>query len=307
MNPPAPPALPPRLPSLDGLLAFEACARLASLERAAEALNISASAVSKRITALEELLGTPLLMRSAKPLAPSAAGKEYLAQLRPVLAALAALPLHQRSSQRRERLRITAPPTFARQILVPALPSFGVAWPAVELELVLSIPFLDETAPEADIEIRNGGSDARSPEGQVLLIDHVTPMAAPALLARLPPISTPAELRHAPLLRTPLEPWTPWLRAASLDWPEPDQGTRFVDLGLTLEAAVCAQGVALGRPSLAAPYLHSGALVRLFPLSVPASKHYTLIPHSDSPAATAFAAWLHGICARLAEQTSGAA
>lgn len=300
MNPPLPT---PRLPSLDGLLAFEACARLGSIERAAEALNISASAVSKRISALEELLGTLLLMRSTKPLALTAAGKEYLAQLRPILVALAALPLHQRGSQQRERLRITAPPTFARQILVPALPGFGAAWPQVELELVLSIPFLDETAPEADIEIRNG----EAAEGQVLLIDQVTPMAAPDLLARLPAIGTPADLRHAPLLRTPLEPWTPWLRAAGLDWPEPDCGTRFVDLGLTLEAAVCGQGVALGRPSLAAASLRSGALIRLFALSVPARLHYALIPHSDAPAAVAFADWLHGHCRRLAEQSSDAA
>lgn len=294
----------PRLPSLDALLAFEAATRLASLERAAEALHISASAVSKRITALEELLGTPLLMRSAKPLAATPAGREYLEQLRPLLAALSALPLHQRPSQRRERLRITVPPTFARQILVPALPAFNAAWPEIELELVLSIPFLDEATPEADIEIRNGPVS----EGQVLLMDQVTPMAAPALLARLPPMLSPADLATAPLLRTPLEPWTPWLRAAGLDWPEPDQGTRFVDLGLTLEAAVCGQGVALGRPSLAAPYLRSGALQRLFVLSVPAAKHYGLLQHSDSPAAEAFAAWLRAHCqGLLAEKTSAPA
>lgn len=305
MNAPRP--RPPRLPSLDGLLAFEAAARLASLERAAEELHISASAVSKRISALEELLGAALLMRNAKPLALSAAGREYLAQLRPLLAGLAALPLHQRDSQSRERLRITSPPTFARQILVPALPHFEATWPELELELLLSVPFLDETAPQADVEIRNGDVN----EGQVLMRDQVTPMAAPALLARLPALRAPADLRAAPLLRTPLEPWTPWLRAAGLDWPEPDQGTRFVDLGLTLEAAVCGQGVALGRPSLAAPYLASGALRRLFPLSVPAAKHYGLLIHTESQAAEAFGAWLRGHCRELAppapENSSGAA
>ena len=298
MNPPS-----LRLPSIDGLLAFEASARLGSLERAADALNISASAVSKRISALEDLLGTPLLSRSAKPLALTAAGKEYLEQVRQALALLGAIPLHQRHHQRRERLRITTPPTFARQILVPALPAFGALRPEIELELVLSIPFLDEAAPAADIEIRNGSVS----EGQVLMVDPVTPMAAPALLARLPPIDAPADLRHAPLLRTPLEPWLPWLRAAGLDWPEPDEGTRFVDLGMTLEAAVCGQGIALGRPSLAAPYLRSGALKRLFPLCVPATQQYGLILHSDSPAAQAFADWLRAHCRQLLhEESSGA-
>lgn len=292
-----------RFPSIEALRAFEAAARLGSLERAAEALCISASAVSKRLTALEELLGTPLLMRAGKQLSPSPAGKEYLQQVRGVLVALAAMPLHQRATQRQQRLRITVPPTFARQILVPALPGFSAAHPELELELVLSIPFLEETAPEADVEIRN----AELTEGQVLLMDRVTPMAAPALLAGLPAMTTPADLAAAPLLRTPLQPWAPWLRAAGLDWPEPSRGTRFVDLGLTLEAAVCGQGVALARPSLALPYLRSGALVRPFPLSVPADKPYGLLQHSDSAAAEAFAAWLHAHCRRLAEEISALA
>jgi LysR family transcriptional regulator, glycine cleavage system transcriptional activator len=41
-------------------------------------------------------------------------------------------------------------------------------------------------------------------------------------------------------------------------------GPKFVDLGLTLEAAVNGQGVALARPSLARRWLERGALVPLF-------------------------------------------
>lgn len=296
----SPPASDLRFPSIDGLRAFEATARLGSLERAAEELCVSASAVSKRISTLEELLGLTLLMRTAKPLALSAAGKEYLEQVRAALALLAAVPLHQRSAQRLERLRVTVPPTFARQILVPALPAFSAAHPELELELVLSIPYLDETSPPADVEVRHGDMA----EAQVLLRDVVTPMAAPSLLARMPALRRPADLQDWPLLRTPLEPWTPWLRAAGLAWPEPASGTRFVDLGLTLEAAVCGQGVALGRPTLAGPYLHSGALQRLFPLSVPAAKCYGLLQHSGTPAAAQFGSWLRSHCQQLQEQVS---
>lgn len=289
-----------RFPSIDGLRAFEAAARLGSLERAAEQLCISASAVSKRISTLEELLGVSLLLRSTKPLTLTAAGKEYLPQLRAALELLAAIPLHQRAVQKVERLRIAAPPTFARQILVPALPGFTAMHPEVELELLLSTPFLDEAAPEAEVEIGNSAGA----EGLVLMLDQVTPMASPALLERLKnegkPLREPADLRHAPLLRTPIEPWTPWLRTAGLDWPEPSHGTRFVDLGLTLEAAACGQGVALGRPSLAAAWLKSGALLRLFELSVPAQAPYVLRVHGDGAGAKAFASWLAAHCAASA-------
>ncbi|OWQ88678.1 LysR family transcriptional regulator [Roseateles aquatilis] len=280
-----------RLPSIDGLLAFEAAARLGSLERAAAALHVSASAVGKRIATLEERLGQPLLTRN--PLRLTAAGKEYLGQVRAALSLLAAVPLHRREQQRLTRLSISSPPTFARQVLVPALPGFQEAHPDIELELLLSTPYLDQPAPAAEVEIFAG---AIPKGGEVLLDDVVTPMAAPSLLARLPAMRRPADLIQAPLLRTPLQPWEPWLRASGLDWPEPAQGTRFVDLGLTLEAAACGQGVALARPSLAATYLRGGALKRLFDLAVPAAWPYALVRHVDSDAARAFSRWLIRHC-----------
>jgi DNA-binding transcriptional LysR family regulator len=285
-----------RLPSIDGLRAFEAAARLGTFERAAEELAITASAVSKRVATLEELLGTGLLVRTGKSLALTAAGKEYLAQVRAALGLLAAMPLHQRRAQHRERLRVTAPPTFARQILVPQLERYTRTHPHVELELLLSIPYLDTAAPDCDVEIRAG--EGGLPGTRVLLDDRVLPVAAPNLIERLKPLRTPADLAGAPLLRTPLEPWTPWLRAAGLDWPEPDAGPRLVDLGLTLEAAVSGQGVALARPTLARHWLDSGTLRPLFPITAPAAHPYPVRSRDDSPAAGAFVAWLDDVCAR---------
>ncbi|WP_416761928.1 LysR family transcriptional regulator [Roseateles sp. So40a] len=287
-----------RLPSIDGLLAFEAAARLGSLERAADALHISASAVGKRIATLEERLGQPLLTR--QPLRLTAAGKEYLGQVQTALSLLAAVPLHQREQQGLTRLSISSPPTFARQVLVPALPGFAAAHPDVELELLLSTPYLDQPAPPAEVEIFAGEIPAG---GVVLLDDVVAPMAAPALLARLGTIESPADLASAPLLRTPLQPWSPWLRAAGLDWPEPASGTRFVDLGLTLEAAACGQGIVLGRPSLAATYLRGGSLKRLFDLAVPAAMPYGLVRHGDGEAARVFSGWLARHCESLSAGT----
>lgn len=286
-----------RLPSIDGLRAFEAAARHGSFERAADELSVTASAVSKRVSTVEDLLGTPLFTRGAKALVLTPTGKEYLAQVSGALGLLAAMPLHRLASQRRTRLRITTPPTFARQILVPRLERFTTAHPEIELEVLLSIPYLDRGASEsdADIEVRHGAGDA------VLMHDRIWPVAAPSLLARLPALRVPADLARAPLLRSPIEPWTPWFVAAGLDWPEPSQGPRFVDLGLTLEAAVSAQGVALARPSLARSWLASGALVALpFGVSAVPATQYHLMPHAGDGAAALFAGWLAEVCAQAA-------
>lgn len=281
-----------RFPSIDGLRAFEAAARLGSFERAAVELAVTASAVGKRVSKLEDLLGQPLFMRQGKALALTAGGREYLEQVRNALGLLAAMPQHRRTTQRLRRLRVSAPPTFARQILVPELSAFAQAHADIELEVVLSVPYLDLGAGTADVEVRAGAAQG----GQVLLDDRVLPMAAPALLQRLPPLRRPADLAAAPLLRTPIEPWTPWLHAAGLDWPEPARGPKLIDLGLTLEAAACGQGVVLGRPSLARPWLVSGQLQPLFGPFVRPPQLYFIAARNDLGAAQQFSDWLLGRC-----------
>lgn len=295
---------PVRLPSLDALLAFDAVARVGSFEGAAAELALTASAVAKRVAGLEDRLGAPLFVRQPpRGLALTPAGHEYLPQVREALALLRAIPLHQRAPARRERLRISSTPTFARQVLVPALPGFTAAHPLVELELTLSVPLLAEGDAGADAEIRHGAvPDEIAPE-QVLMQDRLTPLASPGLLARHGPVTAPADLLSLPLLRTPLQPWAPWFRAAGLaDAAEPDQGPRLVDLGLTLAAALAGQGVALARLSLARHELAEGRLVQPFALTVPAERHYALVCHRDSPAVQAFSRWLHGHCRTLAAE-----
>ena len=285
-----------RLPSLDGLRAVDAAARLGSFERAAEGLAITASAVAKRVAAVEGLLGTPLFLRNGRTLQPTPACLDYLPPVRAALALLAQMPQHQRPHARARRLRISAPPTFARLVLVPALEDFSRAHPGIDIEVVLSIPFLDNpahSAPQADVAVRHG--DAAALGGTVLMHDVVLPVAAPALLQRLGwagAATQPADLARAPLLRTPVEPWAPWFRAAGLPWPEPEQGPLLVDLGLTLEAALGGQGVALARPALARRWLGDGSLVPLFALSARPHHHYLHLPVAGGGAAADFARWL---------------
>ncbi|MGQ3050970.1 MAG: LysR substrate-binding domain-containing protein, partial [Roseateles sp.] len=88
------------------------------------------------------------------------------------------------------------------------------------------------------------------------------------------------------------------------DAPEPAEGPRFVDLGLTLAAAQAGQGVALARHSQARHELAEGRLVQPFALTVPAERHYGLVRHRASPAAEAFAGWLHAHCRAVEAENS---
>ncbi len=289
-----------RLPSIDALLAFEAAARWRSFDQCADELSITPSAVSKRITALEELLGARLFSRRGKAVTLTVAGKEYLDQVRGVLAQLSGIVQHQRDAQIAQRLRIVSTPTFARQVLVPHLGEFTHEWPGLDIEVVVAIPFLEIQTPEADVEVRFGAGNKGD---QRLLFEPVFAMASPDYLKRVGPLRKPADLKRAVLLRCPLEPWAPWFAAAGLGWGEPSgkqAGPKLVDLGLSAEAAAGGQGVALGRASLAAQWLDTGRLVRVCGnTAVEPVQGYWIQTVKASAQAQAFVRWLGSVCAAL--------
>jgi LysR family transcriptional regulator, glycine cleavage system transcriptional activator len=288
-----------RFPSIDALRAFDAAGRLGSFDKAAQELAITASALSKRISALEALLGAALFDRSSRAIALTAAGKEYAEQVRHALNALASIGLHARAEQSVRRVRLLSPPTFAREILMPRLKAFTDKFTDCEIEIVVAIPYLDRSTPEADVTVRFGPRDA----GEPLLFERVFAVAPPGF-AQKHRLRTPADLLRVhpevPRVRCPIEPWRAWFAALGIaDAPEPRSGIKVVDLGLMLEGAAYGHGVALARASLAARRLADGSLVRLFDASVASNEGYTLIVHHASAQALAFAHWLRAECAKL--------
>lgn len=299
-----------RFPSIDALRAFEAATRLGTFEKVASELAITASAVSKRVASLEQLIGTTLFDRSARHLTLTAAGKEYAEQVRAALNQLAAIGLHQRAAQSVPRLRILATPTFAREILVPRLKAFTDAHLDAEIEIVVAIPYLDVATPDADVTVSFGPRFAQGVSTRVasrsvaepLLFEPVFAVAAPALVKRYR-LKRPADLvresQRCPLLRCPLEPWAPWFAAAGIAATEPTHGVKLVDIGLTLEAAASGQGVALARRSLVARWLARGELQDVFAVRAEPRDGYSLSVQQASALALDFALWLRRECATL--------
>ena len=261
-----------RIPPIQCLLTFEALARLRSVTQAADELCVTPSAVSHRVRQLEQELGTKLFGRADFSL--TTEGSEYLSHVREGLTALAHFPSSTASSGRR-KLRIAVTPTFARSILMPRLKHFTDAYPEIDLTLQVSIPLLDVVAEDADLTIRYGTGRYADVEHRCILKDEVTPLASPAYIREHGPFNQVEDLVDERLLRSPLEPWRTWFAAHNLDWPEPAEGSSFNDVGLMCDAAAQSLGIALVRLHLGAPWLDSGALVRLFERNVPSPHaHY---------------------------------
>jgi len=263
-----------RLPSTQGLQAFEAVARLRSVNLAAEELSVTPSAVSHRIRQLESQLTLKFFVGSDFSL--SADGIAYLARVREAIAALQQVPGREPESQVR-RLRVAVTPTFSRQILLPRLALFRDAYPNIELMLQVTTPVRNMTAEEADIELRFGTGPFHDREFFQLLTDEISPVCSPTYLQRYGPFdgfATDAEVARAQLLRTPLEAWRTWFKACGIGLPEPAAGHQFHDLGLALDAAAEDFGVVLMHLKLGSAWLESGRLVRLSKASVPSPNAY---------------------------------
>jgi LysR family transcriptional regulator, glycine cleavage system transcriptional activator len=294
-----------RFPSIDVLRAFEVAARLGSFEKASEELSITASALSKRISSLELLLGIALFDRAGRAVQLTVSGKEYAEQVRQVLNQLGSIGLHTKALQSSKRLRIVSPPTFAREILMPQLASFTKKYPVLEIEVVVAIPYLNVEVPEADIVVGFGPKGVAQP----LLFEPVFVVAAPDF-AKKNQIKQVADLVRAkappPLVRCPIEPWAPWFAAqglealAAAELAKQKGGLKLVDLGLMLEAAARGHGAALARASIVKRWLDTGELVRLFPgVAIASLEGYSLTVRNASSQAISFSQWLKGVCKKL--------
>ena len=267
---------PPRIPPIQGLMAFEALARLRSVTHAAEELHVTPSAVSHRMRQMETLLGVKLFARGDFSLSP--AGSAYLVRVREALTALQQVPGNAAPAGA-TRLRVAVTPTFARQLLLPRMGLFRHAYPDIELMLQVAIPVHNVTAEEADIEVRFGSGHFADRESVLLMHDEITPACSPEYLAETGPLdglATDEAVARVRLIRTPLEPWRTWFKACGIARGEPVVGSRFDDLGLAFDAAVSGFGVTLIRLRLGWAWLDSGRLVRLSHESVRSPHGYFL-------------------------------
>lgn len=137
---------------------FVAVVEHASFSAAAEKLNITKSAVSKRITQLEEELGIRLINRTTRKLSLTEAGQryyEYVAQSLN-LAQQGIDAVGELQGQPRGKLKVTAPMSFGVLHVAPLIAEFLALYPDVEIDLHLADQMLDLVQESFDIGIRIG-------------------------------------------------------------------------------------------------------------------------------------------------------
>ncbi len=274
-----------RLPPLAALRAFAAVARQGSFARAAAALNVSTSAVSHQIRALEDELRVPLLTRARNGTghsrtAPTEAGRELLAAVEEALTRLGDACDAIRGEARRARpaLAVGANGSFASLWLAPRLATFAGRHPSTAWHMRA----FEEHRPDMEragldlaiLRFRPG--TVRAPDA-LLFAETIFPVCGPALA----PIADPAVLLRLNLLEeehgdAQEKNWRHWLGLLGLP-PGKGRVVRFSSFNQVIAAALAGAGIALGRSPMLDAELAAGRLVRLFaPHELPGSWVFAL-------------------------------
>jgi DNA-binding transcriptional LysR family regulator len=140
----------------DKLRVFHAVAEAGSFTHAGEKLNLSQSAVSRQISALEESLNVPLFHRHARGLILTEQGELLYKTAHDVFAKLAITEAQLMESRQEAAgpLKITTTVAFGSTWLTPRVREFLTQHPDIQLTLLLDDSELDLAMREADVAIR---------------------------------------------------------------------------------------------------------------------------------------------------------
>ena len=247
-------------PTLPEMQAFVQVARTGSTTRAAAALGLTQSAISRSLATLEDRLGLALFHRIRQRLALSDAGRALLPDAERILADLDASALAVMAfGGHREVLRLAVLPTFGAVWLIPRLARFAAEVPEVTVDMSVTLQPLDFDRDPRDAAILRGRGPLRGTHADVLAEERLVVVAAPGLV---PAPLDEAALARLPLLQQATRPhlWLDWFRDAGADPITILRGARFEQFGMVLAAARAGLGLALVPDILVAPDLASGAL-----------------------------------------------
>jgi LysR family glycine cleavage system transcriptional activator len=294
------------LPSLRGLQAFEAAARMESFAAAAEELSISAAAVSQLIRTVEEQMGRKLFHRVNRRVVLTEAGVEMLPRLTLAFHEIGSVSRELGGDAFRPRLVVSVPPSMAMGWLSRRLAGFVASHGAVDVSLRGDddpVPFDRELI---DIRLSYGPHYREHPTEDIVR-DAVYPVCAPGLAGAIKPERAP--LAGLPLIHTDWGPtgasfpsWRNWFEAAGIEPGRATQrGLSANSSRAALDLAISGLGVALAQGVFCAEAVEDGRLVRPVARSLELRQPYCLtIPERSArrDVVTAFRAWLIQECVR---------
>lgn len=286
------------LPPLNPLHVFEVASRLESFTKAAKELNVTQSAVSRQIAALESNLNVLLFRREKEGISLTPTGLFYRQEINSAFARIQSATEEVRNNRSSDPLRIRVYSTFAARWLIPRLPSFRRKHPDIELQMNTAVQPVDFTRDSADIAIQFGDGKWPGALSKLILPDVLQPVCSPHFLEVNGPLTEVSDLRKLQLIdaRLRAKDWRDWLEHVGLE----KDGLEFMEFPSSLlayQAATSGLGVAMGQLSLVQNYVERGQLILLFDQRLRRDLGYYAIWPEALSMTTKIRAFLHWLVA----------
>ncbi|HVK99371.1 MAG TPA: LysR family transcriptional regulator [Dongiaceae bacterium] len=198
-------------PSLDDLALFHTVAQHGSLRAAANRQGIPIATLSRRLQALERILGCRLLERNAHRFSLTEAGQAYLQACGPLLEELQAVTDHLDENQRSlsGSLRVTAPVNLTQQWMGNCFFAFMRRYPGIRLQLLISNHYENLVEQQLDAAVRVGEQEDSSQWiARLIGRTHLALCASPEYLRSAPPLHHPRDLaQHTLIVANPINRW----------------------------------------------------------------------------------------------------
>jgi LysR family transcriptional regulator, glycine cleavage system transcriptional activator len=288
------------LPPTNALVTFEAVARHLSFTQAARELGVSQAATSRQVRLLEDDLGVALLTRASRRVRLTPSGQRLLEAVAIGFGHIASAADGLRRERPSRALTVATSLAFSAFWLMPRLPAFHAAYPALELRLSTSDSEDDWYADDVDVAVVFGPRAAAGWQSEALFGDEVIAVCRPDYFgARGLPQAVPA-LQEETLLQIESPhlswiSWPDWFARNAVPLGRDPRGPRFNNYSIAIQAALDGRGLALGWRRLIAPLLREGRLIQVTSGRVTPDHDYVLLTQEralEDRRVRAFRAWI---------------
>lgn len=187
---------------LTALKLFVRAGRMGNFSSAGRELGLSQPSASRLIAALEAEVGATLFSRTTRAVTLTDAGATYITRVEAILAALDEADHEARGTgELRGVLRVGTASSFVLREIIPRLPKFLSAHPALRVELLSNDRYQDLVTEAIDVAFRRGSLPDSSATARKLMDDPRILAAAPSYLEERGTPLMPSDLaQHAMII-----------------------------------------------------------------------------------------------------------
>ncbi len=249
------------------LLPFEATARLGSVTKAAEELNLTQAAVSRQIRALEDNLGTKLFTRRNRAVFLTDDGQALNQSVSSALETISTSAVQLRRTGKSNEVILFSQLCEGLYWLMPRLSKFYQAHQNIEVKVSVSTRPVTETSEHFDLALQTSTRDSGDCDLVFTVPDEVFPVCSPSYLDQYDYPLKLTDLPNHRLLHHKVYPqdwieWDDWLEQLNMTFTVGSKGTVFDSYPMMIQSAIEGHGIALAWRQTTSQLIKTGQLTR---------------------------------------------